>query len=334
MIDSSLPYFFAAAPEIFLLSAICVVLLVDIFLKDEQRIVTYYLSLVALIGTAAVSALYALEGPVVTFDGSYIADAPGNVLKMAAYLVVSLVFLYSRQYLMNAGIFKGEYYLLGLFGLLGVMVMISAHSLLTIYLGLELFVTVPVCLGGLRSQFPACGRIRHEVLRPRCHCLGHAVVWNLPHLRHHRHLRAGPTSSIAYPRRRRTRYPGGAGLRCRRYRLQVWRRALSHVVARCLRRIADTGDALYRYRTQAGGVCPGLAGTHRRTGRPPCQLAGHAGGPGRFVHGFGNVIAIAQTNLKRMLAYSTIPCGLHLAGFIAGTEEGCPGRCSTLSPTC
>ena len=62
----------------------------------------------------------------------------GNVLKVFAYLVVAIVFLYSRDYLVRAGLFKGEFFVLGLFGLLGVMVMISAHSLLILYMGLEL----------------------------------------------------------------------------------------------------------------------------------------------------------------------------------------------------
>jgi NADH-quinone oxidoreductase subunit N len=128
----------AVAAEIFLASAICAVLVIDVFLRPEHRHITYVLSLVAIAGTAAATAFFGLDGTMITLGGSYIADSAGNVLKMMAYLIVALVFLYSRNYLVSAGLFKGEFFVLGLFGLLGIMVMISANSLLTMYLGLEL----------------------------------------------------------------------------------------------------------------------------------------------------------------------------------------------------
>src|SRR5690606_1555314 len=128
----------AAAPEVFLALAICGLLLVDVVLRDDQRRVTYYLSIVALIGAAATSAYYMPETSIVAFDGSFVADPAGTVLKMVAYLTVAVVFLYSRDYLEASGLMKGEFFLLSLFGLLGIMVLVSAHNLLTLYLGLEL----------------------------------------------------------------------------------------------------------------------------------------------------------------------------------------------------
>jgi len=133
MIDYAL-----AAPEIFLTAAICVVLIVDVFLRDGQRHITYYLSMLALVGAAVTSAVYGVESSATTFSGSYIADPAGNVLKLFAYLIVALVFLYSRDFLEQNGLFKGEFFVLGLFGLLGLMIMISGNNLLVIYLGLEL----------------------------------------------------------------------------------------------------------------------------------------------------------------------------------------------------
>ena len=127
----------AAAPEIFLGLAICVVLLVDVFLKDEQRETTYVLAMLALIGTAAVTVYFTVGDRVVTFNGAYVTDPASGVLKMFAYVALGVTFLYSREYLQNNGLMKGEFFVLGLFGLLGIMVMISAHSLLTLYLGLE-----------------------------------------------------------------------------------------------------------------------------------------------------------------------------------------------------
>lgn len=120
-----------------LLGLTCVVLLADLFVDDEQRVITFWLSIAALLVTAASLVLTAPETRTVIFDGSYVSDPLSQVLKLAAVGVVAVGFLYSRDYLQQNNLFKGEYYLLGLFGLLGIMVMISANSLLTMYLGLE-----------------------------------------------------------------------------------------------------------------------------------------------------------------------------------------------------
>lgn len=130
--------FSAVAPELFLASAICIVVMVDAFVTEQQRYITYLCSLAAVAGTAAVTLIYGVDGTVITAAGSYVADSAGSVLKMTTYVIVALVFLYSRDYLVSSRLFKGEFFILLLFGMLGIMVMISAGSLLTMYLGLEL----------------------------------------------------------------------------------------------------------------------------------------------------------------------------------------------------
>ncbi len=129
--------FSAAAPEITLLIMICVVLVADLFVQDENRVLTYWLSLAALAVTGWSLMVSAPGARTLMFDGSYVSDALSQVLKLAAIGVVAVGFLYARDYLRQNGLMKGEYYLLGLFGLLGIMIMISANSLLTMYLGLE-----------------------------------------------------------------------------------------------------------------------------------------------------------------------------------------------------
>ena len=88
----------AAAPEIFLGISICVVLLADVFLRDDQRNVTYVLAMLALIGTSAVTLLFPVTSEVVTFSGSFVNDPASGVLKMFAYITVGVTFLYSREY--------------------------------------------------------------------------------------------------------------------------------------------------------------------------------------------------------------------------------------------
>ena len=126
-----------AAPEMTLLGLICVVLLADLFVEDEKRVITFWLTIAALFITGTSLVLTAQETRTILFDGSYVSDPLSHVLKLTAVGVVAIGFMYARDYLHQNKLFKGEYYVLGLFGLLGTMVMISANSLLTMYLGLE-----------------------------------------------------------------------------------------------------------------------------------------------------------------------------------------------------
>jgi NADH-quinone oxidoreductase subunit N len=129
--------FTAAAPEITLLALICVVLVADLFVKDEQRMITFWVTIASLAITAWSIIATAPDGRTVLFDGSYVSDAFSQVLKLGVVGMVAVGFLYARDYLQQQGLVKGEYYTLGLFGLLGMLIMISANSLLTMYLGLE-----------------------------------------------------------------------------------------------------------------------------------------------------------------------------------------------------
>ncbi len=129
--------FTPAAPEIVLLTMLCVVLLADLFISDEQRQATVWLSLASLALTAVAIVLTAPAGRLELFDGSYVSDPLSQLLKLSAVIVTAAGFLYARDYLKQNDLLKGEFYLLGLFGVLGILVMISANSLLTMYLGLE-----------------------------------------------------------------------------------------------------------------------------------------------------------------------------------------------------
>jgi len=134
----AMPNFALASPEIFLLTAACVVLIADLFISDKNRVLTYVLAQLSLLGTLILTLAVAPAEATYTFSSTYVSDPMGTLLKSVIYLVIAMVFLYSRSYLKDRDIFKGEYYVLGLFGVLGMMIMVSAHNFLTIYLGLEL----------------------------------------------------------------------------------------------------------------------------------------------------------------------------------------------------
>ena len=127
-----------AFPEIFLLLAVCVVLIADLFVSDENRIVTYGLTQASLIGCVFLIWAWSSREPVYTFSGMFVGDLMSGVLKLFICLTIMLVLAYARPYAAARGLFRGEFFALVLFATLGMMVMVSANHLLVLYLGLEL----------------------------------------------------------------------------------------------------------------------------------------------------------------------------------------------------
>jgi len=127
-----------ALPEICLLVMASVILVVDLFVNDKTRGTTYILAQVTLLGLALLTVVTFTGKSQLAFSGTFIRDAMGDLLKIFVYLITFVVFLYSKSYLKSRDLYRGEYFTLGLFGALGMVILISAHHFLTIYLGLEL----------------------------------------------------------------------------------------------------------------------------------------------------------------------------------------------------
>ncbi|MES9862300.1 MAG: NADH:ubiquinone oxidoreductase subunit N, partial [Candidatus Thiodiazotropha sp. 4PDIVS1] len=101
-------------PEISLLTLACLVLVVDLFLREEQRIISYIITQVGLLVTVAITLAVASPMTQIVFDGSYIRDPMSDVLKVGIFLVTFMAFLYAKDYLIDRDLFKGEFYTLGL----------------------------------------------------------------------------------------------------------------------------------------------------------------------------------------------------------------------------
>ncbi|EQD40296.1 proton-translocating NADH-quinone oxidoreductase, chain N [mine drainage metagenome] len=132
------PNLVPAYPEIFLLVALSALLIADLFISESKRFLTYAYAQLALVGTAGFLLIGSLGQVVTTFNGSFVDDPMARTLKMISVLTVSFVLAYSRDYIQSRDLFKGEFFVLILFALLGIMVMISANHFLVLYLGLEL----------------------------------------------------------------------------------------------------------------------------------------------------------------------------------------------------
>ena len=149
-----------AYPEIFLLVAGSVILLVDMFLGDKRRLTTYWLSIGTLVVCAILSGLYLAGGTTdYTFGGMFVGDPMANLLKLATSIAMIATLVYSHDYLVDRGIVSGErggeFYPLVLFAVLGQFVMISANNFLSIYLGLELMSLAFYALIALRRDHTA-----------------------------------------------------------------------------------------------------------------------------------------------------------------------------------
>jgi NADH-quinone oxidoreductase subunit N len=143
--------------EIFLTVASCAILLIDMFLKEGKRNITYVLSLLTLVGCAVITyADFNAGTTTYTFYNMFVSDPMANLLKLFTYLAVGITLVYSRQYAgdrgMMSGNMGGEFYVLALFTMLGQMIMISGNNMLPIYLGLELMSLSLYALVALRRD--------------------------------------------------------------------------------------------------------------------------------------------------------------------------------------
>ncbi|HEY6281635.1 MAG TPA: NADH-quinone oxidoreductase subunit NuoN [Burkholderiales bacterium] len=127
-----------AYPELFLLLMVSLILVFDLFVSDEKRFMTYLLTQLTLFGCAFITVSVSDPAARYSFSRMFVGDLMADVLKIMVYLSVSVMLVYSRTYLALRGMFRGEFFSLTLFAMLGMMVMISANHFLTLYLGLEL----------------------------------------------------------------------------------------------------------------------------------------------------------------------------------------------------
>ena len=319
-----MPELIRAAPEIFLVSAICVLLVVDVFLPREHRRLTFHLAMLSLIGAALCSAYFGAGEPTTILNGSYVADPAGNVLKLFAYLVVAVVFLYSRDYLVRAGLFKGEYFILGLFALLGIMVMISANSLLIIYLGLELLSLSLYALVAFdrESGTAAESAMKYFVLGA---IASGTLLYGISVL-------YGVTGTVDIDRLAahfsavdRIEVPAllglafvivGVAFKFGAVPFHMWLPDVYQGARTPVTLFIGTAPKLAAFALAWRVLVEGLGGLHGSWQDMIIVLS-------VLSLAVGNIAAIAQTNLKRMLAYSTIShVGFILMGFIAGTGDG------------
>jgi NADH-quinone oxidoreductase subunit N len=139
-------------PELYLTVAACLVLLFDVFLKDEQRDATHWLAIIVLLGAIFLVIHGQAPDTVTAFGGMFVRDHMAEILKVTVLIATILMFVIARPWLKDRQLFIGEFYSLAIFSVLGVMLLVSAGSLITVYLGLELFALPAYALVALNRE--------------------------------------------------------------------------------------------------------------------------------------------------------------------------------------
>jgi NADH-quinone oxidoreductase subunit N len=313
-----------AAAEVFVVTALCVVLVIDVFLTDRSRWLTYVLSLLTLAGAAYMTVRYGVQARTIAFDGMYIADPMGDVLKLFSYGTVAVSFLYSREYLQRRGLFKGEYFILGLVALLGVMVMISAGSLLTVYLGVELLSLSLYAMVAFDrdSGIAAESAMKYFVLGAIASgtlLYGFSIVYGVTGtllldelavgVREVGATNLGLIFGLAF-------IIVGIAFKFGAVPFHMWVPDVYHGAPTPVTLFIGSAPKIASFVLAIRVLAEGLDAMVSSWQDMLIALA-------VLSLLVGNVVAIAQTNLKRMLAYSTIShVGFILLGILAGTNEG------------
>jgi len=316
--------FVSVLPEAIVLGAVCLILVLDAFLPDRLRHWSFWLTQITL-GAAAWSIFAtAWREPVQAMNGMVIDDMLSDLFRFFICISVSLTLFYSRGYLAARGLFRGETFVLALTALLGMMVMVSAANFITLYMGLELqALSLYAMVASHRNSKQASeAAMKYFVLGALASGMllyGMSMIY-------------GATGSLDIVRAAEGVISGqgnrmilvfglvfvvsGVGFKLGAAPYHMW--------------VPDVYDGAPTPVTLMIGTAPKLAAFAFMMR----LLAISLGGMEFDWQGMlmvlsllsmilGNVIAIAQTNIKRMLAYSTIAnMGFMLLGFLAGNLDG------------
>lgn len=322
------PDLLPAAPELFLATMALVILMADLFVKDSRRTVIFALTQLSLLGCAVIQYTTMTGEITFTFSNMFVDDLMSDLLKVFLYMTVMLVLFYSRGYILDREpMAKGEFYVLALFATLGMMVMISANHFLTIYLGLELlslslYAMVAMNRDSVVSTEAAMKYFVLGALASGLLLYGMSMIYG-----------GTGTLTIADVAREVARLPAGgadrsflvfgtvflvAGLA---FKLGVvpfhmWLPDVYHGAPTPVTLFLSAGPKLAAFAMAVRLLVNGLPTLAHDWQQMLALLA-------VLSMALGNIAAIAQSNLKRMLAYSAIAhMGFMLLGLLSGWVDG------------
>ena len=318
-----IPNMVPAIPEIFLLSMACVILIVDLFLSDKSRLVTYLLAQLTLLGTLFLTLNSSSTATILTFSDTFVRDPMSDILKVGIYIATFITFMYAKDYLRDRGIFKGEFYVLGLFAALGMMILVSAHNFLTIYLGLELLSLSLYAMVAMQrdSILASESAMKYFVLGAIASGMllyGISIIYGLT-----------GTLDLAEVAVKITAVEQGVLLafglvfmivgiafKLGAVPFHMWIPDVYHGAPTAVTLFIGSAPKIAAFAMLMRLLVDGLMGLHAQWEGILIILA-------VLSMAIGNLLAIAQGNIKRMLAYSTIShVGFLILGALTGTPDG------------
>lgn len=315
-----------ALPEVFLLCAVSTILILDLFIPERNRSLTYLLSLLTLAACAGITLGSATDDVSFAFNGMFVDDPLSDLLKVCVYVGVAGVLVYSHVYGRSRQLFRGEFFTLALFSTLGMMVMISANHLLSLYLGLELMSLSLYAMVALQRESP-----RSTEAAMKYFVLG-ALASGM--LLYGMSMLYGATGTLSIPEMAQRIAAGetrgailvfglvfvvaGLGFKLGAVPFHMWVPDVYHGAPTAVTLLIGSAPKL----AAAGFVFRILV---EALGSPAlvAEWQGMLVILSVLSMAVGNITAVMQTNIKRMLAYSTIShMGFFLLGILAGNAEG------------
>src|SRR3984885_4449178 len=315
--------FAPAIAEIWLAIAVCLELLGDVFACEKRRGLPPMLTLLALAAGAALTVRYGrVSQPTLLFGGMYRADDLAVALKLVGFLVVAVALTYSRSYLEHRNLMRGEYYVLALTALLGIFVLVSANSLLTVYIGVELLALSVYALAAFDrdSGIAAESAIKYFVLGA---IASGALLYGMS-------LIYGLTGTLDLEQIAvKVHSPSNLGVilglvfivvtvafKLGAVPFHMWLPDVYQGSPTCVTTFIGTAPKIAYFGLTLRLLAHGLGGASAEWTQMLSVLA-------ILSLVVGNTVALVQTNIKRLLAYSTISnVGFILLGFVAGTPSG------------
>jgi NADH-quinone oxidoreductase subunit N len=314
-----------ALPEMILLVGTCALMIGDLYVKGEQRRATFWWAqlLVLLCGLATAFVALGTGEHLYIFNGLFVVDRFANLLKIACYLAVSAALVYSRQYLLERRLLRGEFVTLLLFSLLGMMIMISAASFLTVYLGLELMSLCLYAMVALNrdSALSTEAAMKYFILGALSSGLllyGMSMIYGATGT-----LSLAGAAKLAGEAREHDLLVfglvflvSGLAFKIGVVPFHMWIPDVYHGATTPVTLVVSSGPKLAAFamavRLLVNGMHPLAADWQQMLGLLAILSIA-----------LGNITAIAQSNLKRMLAYSAIAhMGFMLLGLLSGQIDG------------
>jgi NADH-quinone oxidoreductase subunit N len=311
-------------PEITLLTMACLILVVAAFLPKRLEHLTYQLTQGSLLGTVLLILATYPQQRELAMNQMFVHDAMGAILKLFILLIVFIAFVYSRGYLQDRKMFKGEYFVLGLFAALGMMVMVSAHSLLTIYLGLELlslslYTMVAMHRDSSQASEAAMKYFVLGALASGMLLYGMSILYGLTGtldltklataLSQHAEQRTFMVFALVF-------IIIGLAFKLGAVPFHVWIPDVYQGAPTSVTLFIGSAPKIAAFAMLMRLLVEGMQSLHSDWQQILIILA-------ILSMATGNIFAIAQTNIKRMLAYSTIShVGFLLLGILTGTQSG------------